>query len=603
MPRVSVVVPCYNEAENLPELIRRLVPVLERHPDTRDFEILLIDDNSTDATGAVADRAAAADPRIRALHRTSSPGFGLAVREGLSAAAGDVVVPFMGDLSDEPEDVPRLVAAALQDRVQVAYGSRFVKGGSAEGYPPSKLLANRAFNTVVRLAFGVQHRDITNAFKAYRREVLDGVGLASLKSRSFDLTAELPIKAHILGYRAVEVPVAWHGRKAGVSKLKTARTGPLYARRFLSLFLLGNLLGLADLFREVLRRSLVALVAGIVLGLVLVWAAFQAFGTGDVVGALRGASPAWFAVAASLALLALALRVWRWSVLLRAAGSRVGRESAWRCILFSWFINYLLPFRAGDVARAVAIRLIEPVSVGSALGTVAVERAMDLMVLAAFLLVGASLLGGGASMGLLVTGGALLFLGVAAGLAGLHLGGERLAKSLERRTSRGAAAVRDARKVVQFVLANPPATFLALMLSVVVWLTEASTVFASCMALGIQVPFLGAASAGTAAFLAQAIPSGPGGFGLHEASITGVLTVLGVPGTAAAAASLLDHAARAVVVFVFGGIATIHLGFQSRAYFRERRASRRLAGDAAERQGEPAPRMGETVPPDALARD
>lgn len=231
---VSLVIPAHNEEDNIEVLVKELIERLREN--NINMEIIIVNDNSKDKTGEKAERLAEFYPFIRVVHRKPPAGFGRAIKDGFKVARGNLLIPVMGDLSDDPEDVLKLIKKA-EEGYDVVYGSRFIEGGMIEDYPLLKLLANRCFNNLVRLAFGIKHRDITNAFKAYRKEVIEKIGIDNLESNHFDLTVELPLKAHILGFSSVEVPVTWHGRTSGVSKLKLTRMGHLYIKRLLSIFL------------------------------------------------------------------------------------------------------------------------------------------------------------------------------------------------------------------------------------------------------------------------------------------------------------------------------------------------------------------------------
>jgi len=356
--KVSVIIPARNEEGNLERLLKALIPVLENNQLTRDFELILVDDNSTDATGTIIDHHAQGDSRIIPVHRRDSPGFGNALKAGFSRASGDVLVPVMGDLSDDPHDIPQLIGK-IAEGYDIAYGSRFVPGSIMERYPKAKWLANRAFNNLVRLSFGMPQRDITNAFKAYRREVIEAVGPTNLESTGFDLTVEIPVKAHVLGFRSAEVPVHWSDRTAGEAKLKLSRNGSIYGKRFLRLFFKGNLIALKDLFRYFVKGSWLGIALALVFGVLLLLALFTFAGFSTILSLLKGVSWPWVFLSCTAILVTFVLRTWRWSVILRSARHVYPRDMLFKCIMFSWFLNYLVPARLGDVARGVALKTTE----------------------------------------------------------------------------------------------------------------------------------------------------------------------------------------------------------------------------------------------------
>jgi len=228
---LSIVIPAHNEEENLEELLKKIRSSLDSK--VVNYEIIIVDDNSTDGTGEFADLASSKDRRIKAIHRKGGASFGKTLREGVEGSSGDVIVPLMGDLSDDPGEIPRLVEA-LDKGFDIAAGSRFLPGSSIEGYPTLKMLANRCFNTFAATVFGLQVKDLTNAFKAYRREVLNAI---HIDSEGFEINAEIPIKAHLLGFTMTEVPVGWRGRVKGVSKLRLSQMGPRYIGVVLDLLL------------------------------------------------------------------------------------------------------------------------------------------------------------------------------------------------------------------------------------------------------------------------------------------------------------------------------------------------------------------------------
>jgi dolichol-phosphate mannosyltransferase len=230
--KLSVVIPAYNEEETVGETVAGIASTLSR--EEIDHEVIVVDDSSTDGTAAVVERIAAGNPAVSCLHSPYRNGFGFAVRAGLEAFEGDAVAIVMADGSDSPED---LVAYQhlLEEGYECAFGSRFVHGSSVIDYPPQKLIMNRIVNWGIRALFRHGYNDTTNAFKAYRREVIENV--KPFLSHHFNLTVELPLKAVVRGYSYGVVPISWTNRKAGTSKLKLNEMGSRYLFIVLYVFL------------------------------------------------------------------------------------------------------------------------------------------------------------------------------------------------------------------------------------------------------------------------------------------------------------------------------------------------------------------------------
>lgn len=222
LSELSVIIPARNEEQNIGRAIEEVNSALAKVPD---FEIIAVDDCSTDGTGAILDRMAGKS--VRVIHRIKEPGFGNALRVGFSAAKGKYVVSFMGDLSDEPKDLVKMLEKARAG-YDVVIGSRFVHGSRIVGYPTAKLIANRLFNGLLAFLLGVPYLDLTNAFKMYRRELVEKM---KIESGDFDITVEMPVKALKMGARVAEVPVNWYGRKSGSPKWKLWRAGWIYLAR------------------------------------------------------------------------------------------------------------------------------------------------------------------------------------------------------------------------------------------------------------------------------------------------------------------------------------------------------------------------------------
>lgn len=568
--KVSVVVPAHNEEDTLPRLVDRLLSVLGPTSDfSRDhqLEILLVDDNSTDETDVLCDRLATEHAEVRTIHRTDNGGFGNAIKDGFANASGDVLIPFMGDLSDDPSDIPKLVAA-IEDGYDVAYGSRFVEGGQVSGYPPLKLLYNRSFNNLIRLLFGIRSRDVTNAFKAYRREVVAEIGIENLNSEDFDLTAELPLRAHIHGFTSTEVPVSWRSRDAGVSKLNATRMGPVYLKRLLHMFFLGNLAGVRDVLSVVTAGSAPRLIGASILGIVILIALFSFSGFDEVWAILQNAHIEWIAVATGAYLCSFLFRTWRYRVLLRTSGHLASRGGVFRAIFASWFVNFLVPARAGDAVRGFALKTSEDIPFGVATGMVVVERILDMLVLGLTMFLVASTVLRSSRANTLAYGALLIAAVMVVGLVVVYYLDEHVARMLESRIPKIRDATEELNQALTRVVSNPYALALSALLSIPVWLFEISTIFFSARAVGLQLGAIPTITSAVAAFVTQAVPVTPAGIGTYETTITVILSLFDIPASTATALALVDHFARVALVYLVGSISAVHLGFRSRAYFR-----------------------------------
>jgi dolichol-phosphate mannosyltransferase len=191
-----------------------------------DHEILVINDNSSDATESILNGMKSEIPSLRIIRNVPPHGFGFAVRKGLENYAGDAVAVFMADASDRPEDLIRFFQTMQLLKTDCVFGSRFTRESKVVDYPLFKLYLNRAANKFIQILFGIRYNDTTNAFKLYSRHALDG--LQPLLSHHFNLTVELPLKAITRGYSYAVVPNDWINRKSGESKLKIKEMGSRY---------------------------------------------------------------------------------------------------------------------------------------------------------------------------------------------------------------------------------------------------------------------------------------------------------------------------------------------------------------------------------------
>ncbi len=230
--KLSVVIPAHNEEGSIAATVRPLIRTLAA--EGIEHEVLVVNDNSTDGTEAILEELRYVHPTLRYLNNMVPNGFGLAIRRGLDDFTGDAVAIVMGDGSDSPEDVVRCFRK-LQEGYDCVFGSRFIKGSRIIDYPPHKLLINRLANLFVRTLFALNYNDVTNAFKCYRREVIEGS--QPLISKHFNLTVELPLKAIVRGYSYAVISISWTNRKTGISKLKIREMGSRYLFIVLYLFL------------------------------------------------------------------------------------------------------------------------------------------------------------------------------------------------------------------------------------------------------------------------------------------------------------------------------------------------------------------------------
>jgi dolichol-phosphate mannosyltransferase len=221
--KLSVVIPARDEGGSIVETLRLVLDTLRAA--SVPSEIVVVDDGSRDDTGARVRQMAARNPEIVLVRNEGRHGFGMAVRYGLQHITGDVVAIMMADASDSPDDLVEYYRK-LQEGWDCVFGSRFIRGGRVHDYPPHKLLINRIANWFIQTLFGLRLNDTTNAFKAYRREVIDGI--QPLISPHFNLTVEMPLKAIVRGYSYTVVPIGWTNRQAGVSKLKLKEMGSRY---------------------------------------------------------------------------------------------------------------------------------------------------------------------------------------------------------------------------------------------------------------------------------------------------------------------------------------------------------------------------------------
>jgi dolichol-phosphate mannosyltransferase len=213
-----VILPTYNEAENLERIV---AAVLEQLPESG--RILVVDDNSPDGTGEIADGLAASNDAISVLHRARKEGLGPAYLAGFRVAleAGAArIVEMDADFSHDPAYLPQLIGAA--DDYDLVIGSRYVPGGGVTDWGPMRRFISRGGSTYARITLGLPVRDLTGGFKCFRREVLEAIDLDTIEARGYAFQVETTYRALKAGFRVVEIPIVFRDRADGTSKMSRA---------------------------------------------------------------------------------------------------------------------------------------------------------------------------------------------------------------------------------------------------------------------------------------------------------------------------------------------------------------------------------------------
>jgi len=212
--QVLVIIPTYNESANLDHIVARV------RTSAPDVHVLVVDDASPDGTGKIADALAEQDDHVHVLHRSGKNGLGAAYVAGFDwglDSGYDVLVEMDADGSHAPEELPKLLGAL--HRADVVLGSRWIPGGSVINWPKTREAISRGGNLYTRLALGIDLRDATGGFRAYKREVLEGIEYSAVISEGYCFQVDLAWRALRAGYRIVEVPITFAERERGESKM------------------------------------------------------------------------------------------------------------------------------------------------------------------------------------------------------------------------------------------------------------------------------------------------------------------------------------------------------------------------------------------------
>ncbi|MFL5884692.1 MAG: polyprenol monophosphomannose synthase [Thermoleophilaceae bacterium] len=218
MPGAWLVLPTYNEAENIEAIVHAALPELARA--SPEHRILVVDDNSPDGTGQIADRLAAESPHVEVLHRLTKDGLGRAYLAGFGRAleaGAELILEMDSDFSHDPKDLPRLIEAASD--ADLVLGSRYVPGGGVVNWGLGRRVLSRGGSWYARRILGVSVRDLTGGFKCFHRRVLERLDLDGIDAYGYGFQIELTYRAIRAGFTVREIPIVFRDRERGTSKM------------------------------------------------------------------------------------------------------------------------------------------------------------------------------------------------------------------------------------------------------------------------------------------------------------------------------------------------------------------------------------------------
>jgi len=218
---LTIVVPVRNEEQ----IVGTTLEAIERNV-TTPHRTIVVNDHCTDRTVAVVEEISQKYPNIELVHNTKEPGFANALVTGFENVRTELVVPLMGDMCDDPCTIDEMVKEMARG-YDVVCASRYIRGGGKEGGPKIQSMFSRFVGLTIHSLVGIATRDVSNAFKLYRKGVIDSI---VLQGRSVETSMELALKAHFSGYRMSEVPTTWRGRTKGRSKIRLLKIAPGYFR-------------------------------------------------------------------------------------------------------------------------------------------------------------------------------------------------------------------------------------------------------------------------------------------------------------------------------------------------------------------------------------
>jgi len=241
---VNIIIPLKNEEKGIKNLIEKLTPVLDRIE--KKINISLIDDYSSDQTWNILKQYEEKINYVKVYKNENATGFGNALKVGIDKNLDDAIIVFMGDCSDDPNNIIDYIKY-LDEGYDCVFGSRFIKGSKLNDYPLVKLIFNRLANNFIRILFFIKYNDITNAFKAYKKKVLDECN--PIISQHFNINAELSLKAINRDFKYKVIPISWTNRSVGVSKFNIKEMSTRYFFTILYI-LLEKILLRKDLYKD-----------------------------------------------------------------------------------------------------------------------------------------------------------------------------------------------------------------------------------------------------------------------------------------------------------------------------------------------------------------
>lgn len=218
LTEVSIIVPFKNEKEYAREVISKIYSYFLNKK--IDFEIIAVDD-STDETWNILKNMGKVYKNFKAVKGWKPAGYGKAIRKGFMTATGDILIPFNGDMCDSLDDAMKYIKMIKYGRYDMAFGSRYMKGGKVVNYPSNKVIISKLGNLFLRILFGIKCSDVTNTFKGFSRKA---VNVINPKADSYEIGLELALKGVRNGLTYKTIPISWTGRKYGVSKMRLAKS-------------------------------------------------------------------------------------------------------------------------------------------------------------------------------------------------------------------------------------------------------------------------------------------------------------------------------------------------------------------------------------------